>query len=179
MPRYSRGDVAALVDHTLLKPEATEADVIALLDEAEELEVCAVCVSPTMVPRPRSFRTGEYDIASVVGFPSGKHLSAIKAEEARLAVEAGADEIDMVIDVGSALEGDFDAVKADIAAVFEAIPEHVVLKVIVESAALLALGGEQTTGRRVPDRRRTPAPISSRPPPDFTPAGARRCAPSS
>lgn len=142
MRRYSRDAVAALVDHTLLKPEATEADVVALLAEAEQLEVCAVCVSPTMVTTAKSFRTGEYDIASVVGFPSGKHLSAIKAEEARLAAEAGADEIDMVIDVGSALEGDFDAVKADIAAVFEAIPDYVVLKVIVESAALLALGGE-------------------------------------
>jgi deoxyribose-phosphate aldolase len=82
-------------------------------------------------------------IASVVGFPSGKHLSAIKAEEARLAVQNGADEIDMVIDIGSALEGDFDAVTSDIAAVFEAISSHAILKVIVESAALLALGGEQ------------------------------------
>ena len=141
--RYSRESVAALVDHTLLKPEATEADVVALLQEAEELGVFAVCVSPTMVATAKSFRTGESDIASVVGFPSGKHLSAIKAEEARLAVRAGADEIDMVIDVGSALEGDFDAVRADIAAVFDAIPDHVILKVIVESAALLALGGEQ------------------------------------
>ncbi len=135
--------VAALVDHTLLKPEATEADVVALLQEAEELEVFAVCVSPTMVATAKSFRTGEYAIASVVGFPSGKHLSSIKAEEARLAVAAGADEIDMVIDVGSALEGDFDAVRADVVAVFDAIPEHIVLKVIVESAALLAFGGEQ------------------------------------
>jgi deoxyribose-phosphate aldolase len=140
--RYSRDAVAALVDHTLLKPEATEAAVVALLAEAEELGVCAVCVSPTMVATAKSFRAGEYDIASVVGFPSGKHLSAIKAEEARLAAEAGADEIDMVIDVGSALEGDFDAVKSDIATVFEAIPDYVILKVIVESAALLALGGE-------------------------------------
>ena len=55
-----------------------------------------------------------------MGFPSGKHLSAIKAEEARLAVDAGADEIDMVIDVGSALEGDLDAVRSDVAAVFDA-----------------------------------------------------------
>jgi deoxyribose-phosphate aldolase len=143
VPQHSRVSVAALVDHTLLKPEATEADVIALLQEAEELEVCAVCVSPTMVATAKSFRTGEHDIASVVGFPSGKHLSAIKAEEARLAVAAGADEIDMVIDVGSALEGAFDAVRADVAAVFDAIPARVILKVIVESAALLALGGEQ------------------------------------
>ena len=144
MPRsYSREKVAALVDHTLLKPEATEADVVALLQEAEELEVFAVCVSPTMVATATSFRTSGYAIASVVGFPSGKHLSAIKAEEARLAVAAGAGEIDMVIDVGSALEGDFDAVRSDIATVFDAIPSDVVLKVIVESAALLALGGEQ------------------------------------
>ena len=140
---YSRESVAALVDHTLLKPEATEADVATLLQEADELEVFAVCVSPTMVATAKSLRTGQYQIASVVGFPSGKHLSAIKAEEARLAVSAGADEIDMVIDVGSALEGDFDAVRSDIATVFEAIPSYAVLKVIVESAALIALGGEQ------------------------------------
>ena len=143
MPSYSRDSVAALIDHTLLKPEATEADVVALLREAEELEVFAVCVSPTMVSTAKSFRTGDYAIASVVGFPSGKHLSAIKAEEARLAVQAGADEIDMVIDVGSALEGDFAAVKSDIAAVVDAIPSHALLKVIVESAALLALGDEE------------------------------------
>jgi len=140
--RYSRAGVAALVDHTLLKPEATEADIVALLDEAGELDVFAVCVSPTMVATAKSFKTGDYHIASVVGFPSGKHVSAIKAEEARLAVAAGADEIDMVIDVGSALEGDFDAVKADISAVFDAIPSHAILKVIVESAALLALADE-------------------------------------
>jgi deoxyribose-phosphate aldolase len=141
--RYSRESVAALVDHTLLKPEATEADVVALLREAEELKVFAVCVSPTMVATARSFRTGQFAIASVVGFPSGKHLSAIKAEEARLAASAGADEIDMVIDVGAALEGDFDAVKSDIATVFDAIPSDVTLKVIVESAVLISLAGEQ------------------------------------
>jgi deoxyribose-phosphate aldolase len=143
VPDYTREGVAALVDHTLLKPEATVADVVALLREAEELEVCAVCVSPTMVATAKSFRTGEYDIATVVGFPSGKHLSAIKADEAVRAVQAGADEVDMVIDIGLALEGDLDAVKADIAAVFDAIPEYAVLKVIVESAALLALGNEE------------------------------------
>jgi deoxyribose-phosphate aldolase len=141
--QYSRETVAALIDHTLLKPEATEADVAALLKEAADLDVFAVCVSPTMVATVKSFRTGEYAIASVVGFPSGKHLSVIKAEEARLAVAAGADEIDMVIDVGSALEGDFDAVRSDVATVFDAIPADTVLKVIVESAALLAMGDEQ------------------------------------
>lgn len=143
MRRYDRESVAARVDHTLLKPEATEADVVALLGEAEELGVFAVCVSPNMVATATSFRRADYEIASVVGFPSGKHVSAIKAEEARLAVAAGASEIDMVIDVGSALEGDFDAVTADIATVFDAIPSETVLKVILESAVLIALSGEQ------------------------------------
>ena len=141
MPRrFTREGLAAFVDHTLLKPEATEHDVVALVSEAAELEVFAVCVSPSMVPIAKSFRSADLQIASVVGFPSGKHVSAIKAEEARLAVAAGADEIDMVIDIGAALSGDFDAVRGDISAVFEAIPDYVVLKVIVESAALLSLG---------------------------------------
>ncbi|OBF29121.1 deoxyribose-phosphate aldolase [Mycobacterium sp. ACS1612] len=128
-----------MVDHTLLKPEATKADVDALLQEAAELDVFAVCVSPTMVSTAKSFGT----VASVVGFPSGKHASAIKAEEARLAVSAGASEIDMVIDIGAALEGDYDAVKHDVATVSDAITPDTVLKVIVESAALIALAGEQ------------------------------------
>jgi deoxyribose-phosphate aldolase len=143
MRRFSREEVAALVDHTLLKPEATDADVAALVAEAEELGVFAICVSPSMVPAAMRSSPLDIEIAAVVGFPSGKHVSAIKAEEARLAAAAGAREIDMVIDVGAALSGDFDAVRADIAAVRSAIPQSVVLKVIVESAALLSLGGDQ------------------------------------
>jgi deoxyribose-phosphate aldolase len=144
MRRFSRDEVAALVDHTLLKPEATEVDIAVLASEAAELEVYAICVSPSMVPAAERSRSLGQAIAAVVGFPSGKHLSAIKAEEARLAVAAGAEEIDMVIDIGAALYGDFDAVRADIAAVRAAIADSVILKVIVESAALLSLSGEQT-----------------------------------
>ena len=136
--------MAALVDHTLLKPEATEADVTALVAEAVDLGVFAVCVSPTMVSTAKSFGASGLKIASVVGFPSGKHLSAIKAQEAALAVAAGAVEVDMVIDVGTALSGALDDLRADIAAVREAVDDTVVLKVIVESAALLSLGSEQT-----------------------------------
>jgi deoxyribose-phosphate aldolase len=135
--------VAALVDHTLLKPEATEADVIALLSEAADLGVYAVCVSPTMIATAKSVASPDLHIASVVGFPSGKHLSAVKAGEAAHAVQAGADEIDMVIDVGTALSGRMDLVRADVAAVRQAT-DAAVLKVIVESAALLSLGSEQT-----------------------------------
>lgn len=140
MGSYSRAQVAALVDHTLLKPEATDADIVGVLAEAAELGVFAVCVSPTMVTAARSLANGPV-IASVVGFPSGKHFSVIKADEARLAVAAGAAEIDMVIDVGAAIAGVLDVVRADIAAVRDAVPQAV-LKVIVESAALLEFSGE-------------------------------------
>jgi deoxyribose-phosphate aldolase len=140
---YSRKEVAALVDHTLLKPEATELDVAALMSEAAELEVYAVCVSPSMVSVAKRSRSLGQTIATVVGFPSGKHLAEIKAREAALATAAGAREIDMVIDVGAAIYGDFDAVHADVSAVRTAIGEDTILKVIVESAALLELSGEQ------------------------------------
>jgi len=143
MGRYSRKDVAALVDHTLLKPEAGEADIAVLASEAAELDVFAICVSPSMVAAAKRSHSLGQAIAAVVGFPSGKHLSAIKAEEARLAVAAGADEVDMVIDVGAALFGDFDAVRADVAAVRAAVPDGVILEVIVESAVLLSRSGEQ------------------------------------
>lgn len=134
--------MAAFVDHTLLKPEATDADVAALVAEAAELGVYAVCVSPSMVPVAVRAGAG-VRVASVAGFPSGKHLPAVKAHEAALAVASGAGEIDMVIDVGAALAGDLDAVRADVHAVRGAIG-GAVLKVIVESAALLALADEPT-----------------------------------
>lgn len=141
---YRRDEVARLVDHTLLKPEATEDDIAALAAEAAALGVYAVCVSPSMVTIAGRFGSASQLVCAVVGFPSGKHLSAIKAEEARRAVEDGAAEIDMVIDVGAALHGDFAAVRADVDAVRAAISARATLKVIVESAALLQLGDEQT-----------------------------------
>lgn len=137
----TRAQLAAFVDHTLLKPEATAADVAALVAEAAELGVYAVCVSPPMVPVAVRAGTG-VRVASVAGFPSGKHVSAVKAHEAALAVSSGACEVDMVIDIGAALAGDVDAVRADIQAVRNAIG-GAVLKVIVESSALLALADER------------------------------------
>ncbi|MCX2711437.1 deoxyribose-phosphate aldolase [Mycolicibacterium sp. J2] len=131
--RSATNDVAAIIDHTLLKPEATPADVAALIAEAAELGTYSVCVSPSMLPI--SVPDG-LKVAAVCGFPSGKHTSAIKAAEAAGAVAAGADEIDMVIDVGAAKAGAFDAVQADIATVRAAVPAPTVLKVIIESAAL-------------------------------------------
>ncbi len=130
-----RATLARFVDHTLLKPEATRADVDALVAEAVELGVYAVCVSPSFLPLDRT-ALGPVRVAAVVGFPSGKHHSAVKAAEAARAVADGADEVDMVIDIGAAKARDFQAVRADIAAVRAAAPSPVLLKVIVESAAL-------------------------------------------
>ncbi|MBX9642384.1 MAG: deoxyribose-phosphate aldolase [Mycobacteriaceae bacterium] len=139
--QLTRGQLAALVDHTLLKPEATEADVTALVIEATELGVYAVCVSPSMVPV--AIQAGAVRAAAVAGFPSGKHTSLVKAAEAAAAVAAGASEIDMVIDVGAALAADFEAVRQDVQAVRAAVP-GAVLKVIVESAVLLGLADTHT-----------------------------------
>ncbi|MCX2963319.1 deoxyribose-phosphate aldolase [Gordonia aquimaris] len=135
----TRRDVAALIDHTLLKPEATRADAEATVAEAADLGVYAVCLSPSMLP----IDTGEQKTCVVAGFPSGKHHSLVKAAEARLAVDTGAEEVDMVIDVGAAVDGRFDEVFADVLTVREAIGD-VVLKVIIESAALLEFAGPDT-----------------------------------
>jgi deoxyribose-phosphate aldolase len=131
-------DAAALaryVDHTLLKPEATTADVAALVAEGARLGVYSVCISPSFLPVDLSAAPG-LKVATVCGFPSGKHHSDVKAAEAARSVRDGADEVDMVIDVGAAREGRFDDVQADIAAVRAATPAPVLLKVIIESAAL-------------------------------------------
>ncbi|MGW6131827.1 deoxyribose-phosphate aldolase [Cellulomonas sp. NPDC055163] len=124
--------LAQLVDHTLLKPEATRADVEALVEEGVRLGVYSVCVSPSFLPLDAK----GLKVATVVGFPSGKHHSDVKAAEAARAVRDGADEVDMVLDVGAAKSGAFEAVQADIAAVRAAAPSPTVLKVIIESAAL-------------------------------------------
>jgi deoxyribose-phosphate aldolase len=139
--RPTREQLAAVIDHTLLKPEATPADVAALVAEAAELGVYAVCVSPSMVPV--ASQAGGVRVAAVAGFPSGKHVSAVKAQEAAQAVASGASEIDMVVDVGAALAGEIDEVRSDIEAVRAAVP-GAVLKVIVESAVLLSQGDART-----------------------------------
>jgi deoxyribose-phosphate aldolase len=131
----STPELARFFDHTLLKPEATDADVAALVTEADSLGAYSVCVSPSMLPLALPSGSS-LKVAVVCGFPSGKHHSSIKASEAALSVEQGADEVDMVIDVGAAKAGAFDRVQADIAAVRTEIPAPGVLKVIIESAAL-------------------------------------------
>jgi deoxyribose-phosphate aldolase len=128
----TRAEVAAMIDHTLLAPEATPAEVDVLIEDARALGVLAICVSPSMLP----VRAPGLVVATVAGFPSGKHHSLVKGAEARLAVDQGAAEVDMVIDVGAARAGDYTAVLADIVTVREAVGDRALLKVIIESAAL-------------------------------------------
>ena len=131
MTTLDRSQLAGMIDHTLLKPEATAADVTALLREAEELGTYSVCVSPSMLPLETTVK-----VATVCGFPSGQHAPSIKAAEAADSAAKGADEIDMVLNVGLARSGDFAAVEDEIRGVREAAPSPIVLKVIIESAAL-------------------------------------------
>lgn len=133
MTDLSRDELARYVDHTLLKTDATPEQVAALAAEARDLGVYSICVSPSMLPVETPL--GDVLVATVCGFPSGKHHSSIKAAEAAQAVRDGADEVDMVIDIGMLKAGNEQAVEADIRAVREAIPDSV-LKVIIESAAL-------------------------------------------
>lgn len=131
----AREEVAQMVDHTLLKPEATIEDVKALIAEGKAVGAYSVCISPSMLPLPEDIDLGNLKLAVVAGFPSGAVASEIKAAEAARAVAAGADEVDMVINIGYAKEGDWDALEYDIAVVRDAMPFGV-LKVIIESAAL-------------------------------------------
>ena len=131
MEALDRTMLALVIDHTLLAPEAPSADIVALCAEADELSVGAVCVSPNWVSLAHKI-TG-IPVASVVGFPSGSHLSGIKALEAAQAVSDGATEIDMVANLGWIASGEWSNVENEVAAVRQAIGASVVLKVILET----------------------------------------------
>lgn len=128
----TRQNVAQMIDHTLLKPEATHEDVTKLIDEASHLGTYSVCVSPSMLPIETP---ADLKVAVVCGFPSGAVPTAAKAADAAHSVANGADEVDMVINLGAAKEGKWDVVRDDIAAVKKACGDKL-LKVIIESAVL-------------------------------------------
>lgn len=124
-----------MVDHTLLKPEATPADVAALCAEANDLGVFSVCISPSFLPLADGLLDPSVAVCTVVGFPSGKHHAEIKAAEAARAVADGADEVDMVVDVGAIKAGLWRVTEREVTAVREATA-GVLLKVILETSAL-------------------------------------------
>ncbi len=131
-------DWAGLIDHTLLKPEASEADIRKLCDEAAKFGFASVCVNPAWVKKASEFLKGSgVPVCTVIGFPLGATLSDVKAYEARRAIFNGASEVDMVINVGALKSGDVCTVEDDIRAVAEAAHENGVLcKVIIETALL-------------------------------------------
>src|SRR5262245_20412053 len=131
-------DWASLIDHTLLKPEASESDIRKLCDEAAQFGFASVCVNPAWVKKAVEFLEGsDVPVCTVIGFPLGATLLDVKAYEARRAIFNGAREVDMVINVGALKSGDDCAVEDDIRSVSEAAHENSVLcKVIIETALL-------------------------------------------
>ncbi|AXQ78721.1 deoxyribose-phosphate aldolase [Streptococcus chenjunshii] len=124
------------IDHTLLKAESTQVQIEQLLDEAKQHHFASVCVNPTWVGlAAERQKASDVKVCTVVGFPLGANTSAVKAFEAKEAVAAGADEIDMVMNIGLLKSGCFQAVEEDIAAVVAASGGKLV-KVIIETCLL-------------------------------------------
>jgi deoxyribose-phosphate aldolase len=127
---------ASLIDHTLLKPEATRDDMRKLCEEARKYKFASVCVNTTWVPMCKQLLRGsDVAVCTVVGFPLGAMAPTAKAFEAREAVRQGADEIDMVINIGALKSGDYETVYEDICRVVKAAKPAIV-KVILETGTL-------------------------------------------
>jgi deoxyribose-phosphate aldolase len=130
--------VAGIIEHTLLKPDATQSQIAQLCTEARQYKFYSVCVNPANVPQCVSLLQGSpVRVCTVAGFPLGATFSLVKAEEARQAIEAGASEIDMVINIGELKSGAYDMVIEDIQDVVSAaLPANAVVKVIIETCLL-------------------------------------------
>ena len=129
--------LAEYVDYTLLKPTATREDVLRLCEEAKAYRTCSVCVNSCFVKTVREALRGTgIKTCCVVGFPLGAMSSQAKAEETRIAIEDGAEEIDMVQNIGHAKAGEWSLVEQDIAAVTEAARGRALVKVILETCLL-------------------------------------------
>jgi len=130
-------NIASMIDHTLLKPEATEDMIKKLCDEAKEYGFVAVCVNPFYVKKAKELLEGtNVKVATVVGFPLGANVKEVKAFETKKAIEDGAEEIDMVINIGALKNKDYETVKEDIKAVVEAAGDKAIVKVIIETCLL-------------------------------------------
>lgn len=131
----TKAEILAHVDHTLLKPEATWPQVRALCDEAVANGTASVCINTCYVKQAAEYLAGRVPVCCVVGFPLGAMDTASKAFEAKTAVQNGAAEVDMVINIGRLKNGEYDAVREDIRAVKQAVGDKI-LKVIIETCLL-------------------------------------------
>lgn len=130
--------IASLIDHTLLKPDATKAEIVKVCAEARKFRFASVCVNPYWVPLVAAELAGSpVKTCTVVGFPLGANATETKVHETEIATRAGAQEIDMVQNVGALRSGDHEAVKLDIQAVAQAAHRNgAILKVILETGLL-------------------------------------------
>jgi deoxyribose-phosphate aldolase len=129
--------LASLIDHTLLKPDASREDIERLCREAAQFCFASVCVNPNWVPLCRDLLRGSgVKVCTVIGFPFGSHLPDVKAYEARRAVEQGAEEVDMVVNIGAIKSKDYALVEQDIRGVVQAVGKSTVVKVILETSLL-------------------------------------------
>jgi len=129
--------LASLIDHTLLKPDATREEVEQLCREAAQFCFASVCVNPNWVALCREMLRGSgVKVCTVIGFPLGAHLPDIKAYETRRAIEQGAEEVDMVINIGALKSRDYALVEQDIHGVVNAAAGRALVKVILETALL-------------------------------------------
>jgi deoxyribose-phosphate aldolase len=129
--------LSSLIDHTLLKPDATRDEIEKLCREAAQFCFASVCVNPNWVPLCREILRGSgVKVCTVVGFPLGAHAPDVKAYEARRAVEQGAEEVDMVINIGALKSRDYALVENDIRGVVQAVGKDTVVKVILETSLL-------------------------------------------
>ncbi|RMA90143.1 deoxyribose-phosphate aldolase [Priestia megaterium] len=131
-------NITGIIDHTLLKADATEEQITVLAQEAKEYSFASVCVNPTWVKKAAELLKDapEVKVCTVIGFPLGATTSAVKAFETTNAIENGADEVDMVINIGALKDKNYDLVQSDIQAVVNAAKGKALVKVIVETALL-------------------------------------------
>ncbi len=130
-------NIAGIIDHTALKPETSKAEIEKLCSEAVEFGFASVCVNPCYVSLCAQLLKGSgIRVCTVIGFPLGAATTTIKAAEAVEAVENGAREVDMVINVGAVKSGDYEYVKTDIGAVVKAVGSKAIVKVILETCLL-------------------------------------------
>ena len=131
----TREEILSHVDHTLLKPEATWPQIQVICDEAVENHTASICINTCYVKQAVEYLAGRIPVCCVVGFPLGAMDTESKAFEAKKAIENGASEVDMVINIGRLKNKEYDAVREDIRAVKQAVGDKV-LKVIIETCLL-------------------------------------------
>jgi len=130
-------NIAQMIDHSLLKSEVTKEEIRRLCEEGKKYGFASVCVNPVWVSLCADFLRGSsVRICTVSGFPLGANKTETKVKEAEIAIKEGADEIDMVANIGALKSGDFKLVEEDIKAVRQAIGKQKILKVIIETAVL-------------------------------------------